>query len=82
MWSKHGDTILSPFAGIGSEGFEAVKNKRKFIGIELKKSYYDQCVLNMQAAEKESESELLFTWKPYSLLIYGVEFALPQNYTG
>ena len=61
MWSKHGDTILSPFAGIGSEGFEAVKNKRKFIGIELKKSYYDQCVLNMQAAEKESESELLFT---------------------
>ena len=60
MWSKKGDTILSPFAGIASEGFEAIKNKRKFIGIELKESYYNQAVLNLQAAEKESASEFLF----------------------
>lgn len=60
MWSKPGDTVFSPFAGIGSEGFEAVKNKRKFIGCELKESYYKQAVANMQISEKERESELLF----------------------
>lgn len=60
LWSKQGDFIFSPFAGIGSEGFEAIKNKRKFIGIELKKSYFDQAVLNLQMAEKEKESEFLF----------------------
>jgi hypothetical protein len=43
--------VFSPFAGIGSEGYEAVKNGRKFIGIELKKSYYDQACLNLAASE-------------------------------
>jgi DNA modification methylase len=60
MWSKRGDTILSPFAGIGSEGFEAIKNSRKFIGIELKGSYYNQAVANLKIAEREQSGELLF----------------------
>jgi DNA modification methylase len=51
LWSKPGDVVFSPFAGIGSEGYEAVKNGRKFIGIELKKSYYDQACLNLAASE-------------------------------
>ena len=59
LWSKQGDTVLSPFCGIGSEGYEAVKNKRKFIGVELKESYYKQAVANMQIAEKEKSEDFL-----------------------
>ena len=51
LWSKEGDVVLSPFGGIGSEGYVAVGMKRKFVGIELKKSYWDQQVLHLAAAE-------------------------------
>jgi hypothetical protein len=40
LWSAPGDTVLSPFMGIGSEGYKALQLNRKFIGIELKPSYY------------------------------------------
>ena len=40
LWSNRGDVVLSPFAGIGSEGFGAVKLRRKFVGVELKESYF------------------------------------------
>jgi DNA modification methylase len=53
LWSNPGDTVLSPFAGIGSEGYEAVKMGRKFIGVELKESYFKQAYLNLEAAEKQ-----------------------------
>jgi DNA modification methylase len=43
--------ILSPFAGIGSEGYQAIKLGRKFVGIELKESYWKQACLNLKAAE-------------------------------
>lgn len=52
LWSRRGDTVLSPFAGIGSEGYEAIKADRKFIGIELKRSYWEQGRRNLAAAEK------------------------------
>jgi DNA modification methylase len=52
LWSRQGDTVLSPFAGIGSEGYEAIRAERKFIGIELKGSYYIQAVENLRAAEQ------------------------------
>lgn len=52
LWSAPGDLVLSPFAGIGSEGWQAVKMGRRFVGFELKKSYYDQAVANLNAAEK------------------------------
>lgn len=51
LWSNKGETVLSPFAGIGSEGYEAVRNGRKFIGIELKTGYYSVAVKNLQRAE-------------------------------
>ena len=46
-----GDLVLSPFMGIGSEGYCAIKMKRRFIGFELKESYYAQAVKNLRQAE-------------------------------
>ena len=56
LWSNPGDVVLSPFMGIGSEGFCAMKLKRKFIGVELKESYFRQACRNIDAAEKSAES--------------------------
>lgn len=50
LWSCEGDVVLSPFMGIGSEGYVAVKNRRKFIGIELKPEYYRVAVKNLDRA--------------------------------
>jgi hypothetical protein len=58
LWSNPGDVVLSPFAGIGSEGYQSVKMGRRFIGIELKESYYKQACLNLKAAE-ETQNNLL-----------------------
>ena len=52
LWSNEGDTVLSPFAGIGSEGFESVKMNRKFIGVELKQSYYQTMLRNLKRAKR------------------------------
>jgi DNA modification methylase len=60
MWSNPGDLVLSPFAGIGSEGYEAIKLGRRFIGAELKESYYEQAAKNLAAAEIEAKSGTLF----------------------
>lgn len=54
LWSNRGDVVLSPFAGIGSEGFVAIREGRKHVGVELKGSYYEQAVLNLRAAEQEN----------------------------
>ncbi len=51
LWSNPDDVVLSPFAGIGSEGYVSLQHNRKFIGIELKESYYKQAVSNLQIAE-------------------------------
>jgi DNA modification methylase len=47
LWTNPGDIVLSPFAGIGSEGYVAVEMGRKFIGVELKKSYFEQACRNI-----------------------------------
>lgn len=52
LWSNEGDTVASWFAGIGSEGYVALKTGRKFIGCELKSSYWRQAVLNLHEAKK------------------------------
>ena len=57
LWSMPGDVVFSPFMGIGSEGFEAVKTGRKFIGTELKPSYFQQAQLNLKAAQKLSKTQ-------------------------
>lgn len=53
LWSNPGDVVFSPFTGIGSEGFVAVKMGRKFVGAELKKSYFEQACRNMAQAKRE-----------------------------
>jgi hypothetical protein len=55
LWSNRGDVVLSPFMGIGSEGFVALQEGRKFVGVELKGSYYNQAVLNLQSAKQQQE---------------------------
>ena len=52
LWTNPGDVVLSPFAGIGSEGHVAIQMGRKFIGVELKQSYYQQASRNLQNAMK------------------------------
>jgi len=54
LWSNKGETVLSPFMGVGSEVFGAVALGRKGIGIELKESYYRQAVRNL-AEVKDAE---------------------------
>jgi len=53
LWTNPNDIVLSPFAGIGSEIYSAIKMKRRGIGIELKESYYREAVKNCEAAEME-----------------------------
>jgi len=53
LWSKEGDTILTPFAGIGSEMYVAIQMKRFPIGIELKQSYYRTALKNIISAKNE-----------------------------
>ena len=48
LYSNKGDTIFTPFMGIGSEVFQAVKMERKGIGFELKESYFDLAKKNLQ----------------------------------
>jgi hypothetical protein len=61
LWSNSGDLIFSPFMGIGSEGVVSIKTGRKFAGIELKDSYYNQAVSNLKKAEYEIKQSDLFT---------------------
>lgn len=53
------DIVFSPFAGIGSEGYQAIKMGRRFVGIELKESYYKTAVNNLRMAVDEVFEEML-----------------------
>jgi len=55
LWSNPGETMLTPFMGVGSEVFGALLNDRKGIGIELKESYYRQSVKNLKQIKKAKE---------------------------
>lgn len=59
LWSRKEDVVLSPFGGIMSEGYMCIKNERKFIGIELKSSYYKVGVKNLKQAEKKQLQKLI-----------------------
>ena len=50
LWTNPGDVVLSPFMGIGSEGYVALEMGRRFVGVELKASYYQQASRNLAAA--------------------------------
>lgn len=59
LWSNPGETVLTPFMGVGSEVYGAVINGRRGIGIELKPSYYRQAVKNLAACEHVANAEEL-----------------------
>ncbi len=51
MWSNPGDVVLSPFMGIGSEGVVALRQRRRFVGVELKPEYFSQAARHLTNAE-------------------------------
>jgi len=58
LYSNEGETILSPFGGVGSEGFQAIKMNRKSISVELKESYFKINEKNHRDIVREKESVL------------------------
>jgi DNA modification methylase len=63
LYSNRGETILSPFGGIGSEGYQAIKMGRKSISIELKGSYFEVNKRNHNAASEE-KGQLTISYEP------------------
>ncbi len=62
LWSNPGEVICSPFTGIGSEGYEALKLGRRFVGVELKKSYFRAACRNLdRASSKTAKQSDLFS---------------------
>lgn len=57
LWTMPGDVVLSPCAGIGSEGYVAVGMDRKAVMVELKESYFKQLCLNLHRAETEEKRQ-------------------------
>ena len=59
LWTNPGDIVLTPFMGIGSEAYTAVKMGRKAVGVELKDSYYRQAVANVKNALENVQMDML-----------------------
>ena len=64
LWSNPGELVLSPFAGIGSEGYEALRHGRRFLGIELKREYSEAAVKNLRRAEQAAGAQLVLPVDP------------------
>ena len=60
LWTNPNDLVLSPFAGIGSEGYESLKMNRRFVGFELKKSYFNMACKNLKSIEMAPQQQSLF----------------------
>ena len=61
LWSNPGETVFTPFMGVGSEVYGAVAQDRRGVGIELKSSYYQQAVRNLAALDEvDSDQSALF----------------------
>ena len=58
LWSRPGDVVLSPFTGIGSEGYVALEKGRRFIGVELKRSYWEQARKNLASVEVGTKKQV------------------------
>jgi len=63
LWSNPGDVVLSPFAGIGSEGVGALRWDREFIGMELKRSYFEVACKNIEATAKSGRVQGRFQFE-------------------
>lgn len=59
LWTNPGEQVLSPFAGIGSEGYVSVRQGRRFVGCELKPSYWQTAVANLRRAEAQIAAPIL-----------------------
>jgi len=59
LWTNPGDLVYSPFAGIGSEGYQSIKMGRRFVGSELKESYFRQACANLTSASAQHEFRFL-----------------------
>ena len=55
LWSNVGETVCSPFAGIGSEGYVALQQRRRFVGCELKASYWTTAVEHLRSVNAQTE---------------------------
>lgn len=62
LWTNPGDVVYSPFAGVGSEGYEAVRKGRRFVGAELKEGYFRWAIRYLEEAEQLSSTPDLFAW--------------------
>lgn len=60
LWTMRGDTVFSPFAGVGSEGYEALRMGRKFVGVELKREYWQLAQRYLQQAEFDAMQPTMF----------------------
>lgn len=77
LWSNEGDLVWSPFAGIGSEGVVAIEMGRRFIGSELKRSYWNQAVSNLTTAHHQAQTlfdveERVINGEPVVLPVHAV----------
>ena len=59
LWTNPGDLVYSPFVGIGSEGYSALNLGRKFVGSELKQSYFKQACENLKNAKSQTTMKLI-----------------------
>jgi len=86
LYSNEGETVLTPFMGVGSEVYGAVQNNRRGIGIELKPTYFRQAVQNLEAVDiKEPEAVTLFDMSDPSLFeghLAEVEIAVSTHPNG
>lgn len=62
LWTNKGDTVFSPFAGIGSEGYESLRFGRKFVGIELKEQYWQTAINNLTNMENSLSQPTFFDY--------------------
>lgn len=60
LWTNPGDIVFSPFAGIGSEGYVSLEMNRRFVGTELKESYFNVARRNLERVEREKNQPTLF----------------------
>ncbi len=60
LYTNPGELVLSPFAGIGSEGVVSIRERRRFVGWELKPEYYERACRELAAAEPKAAADDLF----------------------
>jgi hypothetical protein len=76
LWTNPGDIVFSPFAGIGSEGYVSLKMGRRFMGIELKESYWKQAIKNCEKMVDFNKIPDLFDG------VKDIECVPPEPYSG